>query len=211
MLKRIRLLIAFLFLSSSIFAGYFTDLPPPYCSVEILPYNVNGWVELPLPLERLLKKQFVRTVVEVGCGYGGSTCKIASLLTENGIVYAIVLRDEKSHQERFGDSIYPYQFQQFLSNVIHRKLTNKIIPICMNSRDAIRHLPAQPDIIFINTAHFHGNLLNELDIWFSCVRGRGILCGDGCTDPVIIDRVFHFAKDNNLTVYSHLNFWQLIE
>src|ERR1700733_14361157 len=66
-----------------------TNLPEPYNSVEVLPYDPHGWSVKQKPIACLLNSGCIKTVVEVGSWLGKSTIHIASLLPEDGKVYAI--------------------------------------------------------------------------------------------------------------------------
>src|SRR5579872_2430565 len=80
--------ILFLF-SFSLPVLLFGVLPPPYDSVDLLPYNPQGWYINGPSMEWLIRRGNVKTVIEVGSWLGSSTRHIAKTIPEDGIVYAV--------------------------------------------------------------------------------------------------------------------------
>ena len=159
------------------------------------------------------KKHNVKTVIEVGCWLGASTRSIARLIPEDGKVYAIDhWKGSAEHQTVHAHKL-PTLYEQFLSNVIHEKLTHKIVPIRKSSLEAAQECKVMPDLIYLDASHDEKSVYEDLVAWWPFVKGRGILCGDDywrSGDPVG-KAVRRFAKENGLRVEGYRWFWVLWE
>ena len=189
-----------------------THLPPPYDSVDLLPFNSHGWMldSNRVGLEKLIHTRRVKIVVEVGSWLGTSTRHIASNLPEGGVVYAIDhWLGSPEHQDM---EELPNLYRQFLSNLIHANLTHKIIPLRMSSLEAAKTLEVIPDLVYVDAGHDFDSVYSDLQAWFPFVKGHGILCGDdyywGAVEDLPVKRAVDlFAKENNLIVRDMGWFW----
>ncbi len=194
------------------------EMPSPYCDIKVLPFDKHGFYGNAKHIEALVREHSVQTIIEVGCWMGTSTRHMATLLPEGGKVYAV---DHWLGSE----DIFPLQcykkrkgilYQQFLSNVIHAELTDKIVPVRMESLEAARALDVQPDLIYVDAAHDMESVYKDLKAWYPKVKGHGVLCGDdwrwGKGLPVK-KAVLKFAKEKKLKAVSPpgSNFWYLVE
>jgi predicted O-methyltransferase YrrM len=153
-------------------------------------------------------------VIEVGCWFGFSTRHLATLLPPGGVVYAVdhwtgsLENQEGAHA---WTPKLPYLYEQFLSNVIHENLTDKIIPVRMNSLEASRYLKGtKPDLIYIDASHDYESVYADLAAWYPLVKGHGFMCGDDYLDGEMLTikwAVDQFALDHGLTVKNHGSFW----
>lgn len=188
-------------------------LPEPYRSVELLPCKLEGWYRNARPIEKLFRHHRIRVAIEVGCWLGLSTTHIAKLLPQYGKLYAID-HWEGSAELQSHPSLSTL-YEQFLSNVIWTRLTDKIIPMRMNSVDgppAIGELEIVPDLIYIDASHDFDSVWTDLNIWFPLVKGHGILCGDDWWISGVNAAVRLFAEENHLRIETAGNsFWRLVE
>jgi predicted O-methyltransferase YrrM len=189
------------------------DLPPPYDCVELLPFNPQGWYSNATPMEKLIKEKDPKVVIEVGSWLGLSTRHIARTMRKDGVVYAVDHWLGSPNEDNSSFDL-PNLYRQFLSNVIHENLTDKIIPIRMSSYEASRTLDVKPDLIYLDATHDFYSVYEDLCNWFPFVQGHGVLCGDdylwGYDLPV--QRAVHlFAQLRNLTVHADGWFWYFEE
>lgn len=190
------------------------SLPEPYNSIRVRPFDPDGWYYNAVQMEKIIRENNVKIVVEVGCWLGKSTRHIASLLPEGGKVYAVdhwLGSPIQQEGQRFWNPILPYIYQQFLSNVIHENLTHKIIPIRMSSVMAAEALNIIPDMVYIDADHEKDSVYADLKAWYPLVKGRGILCGDDWVWVSVSEAVKQFAYENRLTIETQGDFWRLHE
>ena len=187
----------------SLFAG-----EDPYANVDLLPFCGDGWYVNGGQIRRIFRKNKIKTVVEVGSWMGASTRHIATLLPEGGQVYAV--DHWQGSIEHEGNGVLGSLYQQFLSNVIHAKLTDRIVPVKMESLKASLHLHGtKVDLVYIDGAHDTESVLNDLRAWYPFVKRDGILCGDDWQWDTVAKAVEIFAEENNLKVFHSHNFWRL--
>lgn len=214
-MKRISHLIIYLMVlaaPSRIKAEDLSHLPEPYCHVNLMPYNPDGWYQNSDPIQSLIEIHHVKSILEVGSWFGLSTRHMASLLPSDGKVYAV---DTwlGSPNEIHDPEILRTLYDQFLSNVIHSHLTDKIIPHRMDSLDAANTLPYVVDMIYLDATHEYEAVLSDLKAWFPHVKSGGIFCGDDWAwgDRGVERAVIDFATENSLTYSTNGWFWQIIK
>jgi predicted O-methyltransferase YrrM len=173
----------------------------------LLPYNDGGFYYHANVFEKIFKYNKIKTVFEVGSWFGKSTRHFAGLIESSGKVYAI---DHwmGSPEHNIQSSQYQKIYEQFLSNVIHKKLEDKIVPVKLSSQIAaikLGKLNHKPDLIYIDASHDFENVYNDLKAWYPFVRKKGILCGDDLSWEGVRKAVILFALENNLilTEISH--------
>jgi predicted O-methyltransferase YrrM len=188
------------------------NLPEPYRSVKLMPFNPEGWYVNSDQMESLFKQTKINVAIEVGCWLGLSTRHIATLLPPDGKLYAVDhWLGSIEHQDRLS---LPTLYDQFLSNVIHAGLTHVIVPMKMSSLEAapiIRSMGVVPDLVYIDASHDTESVLADLNAWFPFVKGHGILCGDDWTWGSVRTAVEIFAQEHQLKIDASENFWCLVE
>lgn len=188
----------------------------PYEGVELLPYNSQGWYGNATAIEELFTKYQPEVVIEVGCWIGSSTIHMGSLLPEKGIIYAVdhwLGSEEHQPGEAYWQPVLPYLYQQFLSNIIHAQLTDKIIPLRMSSLEASQQLVnVQADFIYLDASHDFESVYADLNAWYPLVKDSGILGGDDWGHPDVCQAVEKFAQEQNMIIktYPGTAFWQLV-
>ena len=183
------------------------EYPAPYDTVEVLPFNPQGWYINGPSMEWLIRRSNVKVVIEVGSWLGKSTRHIAQTIPEDGVVYAVDHWMGSPNEDNSSFDILNL-YRQFLSNVIHEKLTHKIIPVRMSSLEASQTLKIKPDLVYIDATHDFTNVMLDLILWYPFVKGHGVLCGDDYfwnDDPSrgggpVKRAVDTFARENNLNV-----------
>lgn len=197
----------------------FASLPFPYNSIELLPFNPQGWYINGPSMEWLIRRGDVKVVIEVGSWLGLSTRHIAKTIPEDGVVYAVDHWMGSPNEDNSSFDI-PNLYRQFLSNVVHEGLTDKIIPVKMSSEEAARTLRIRPDLVYIDATHEFESVYQDLTLWFPFVKGHGTMCGDdyywnhgGPYNPGPVKRAVDlFAKENNLQVFDDGRWmWYLVE
>jgi hypothetical protein len=192
----------------------YAELPHPYNSLkEVRPFVDQGWYCNTVQLGELIKRYHVKTIIEIGVWIGQSTMDMARKIPHDGKIYAVDhFLGSPEHQP--GGSAWqpwlPYLYEQFLSNVIHAKLTHKIIPVRMSSIEASSFLAnIRPDLVYIDAGHDTESVYTDLITWYPFVESRGILCGDDWVWDTVRVAVERFANERRLRIDASGNFWRL--
>ena len=190
------------------------DLPYPYNTIELLPFDGQSLYSNADAMKALITKRNVKTVVEVGSWLGASTRHIAQTLPIDGKVYAVDhwLGGSDQHPLDYLNVKLPTLYEQFLSNVVHAGLTDKIIPIRMDSVSASKALNVFPDLVYIDGSHEEQDVYNDIVAWYPFIQGHGVICGDDWGwggDRPIQKAVKRFATENGLSICENGWFWYL--
>lgn len=179
-----------------------SSLPHPYCDLqEVVPFNHFGMYFNSEFIKQLFQHNSIVNAIEIGSYYGLSTRHIASLLPDQGVLYAV---DSWAY--------WPGMYEQFLSNIIRSGLTAKIIPVKQGSEDAIemfKLLRASYDLIYVDGDHETEGVLRDLELYFPLLSTHGVICGDDWLLSTVRAAVVGFAQKYNLTIYAGCNFWFL--
>jgi predicted O-methyltransferase YrrM len=204
-------------LTALLFSFSDPDLPEPYQGFDLLPPDHHGWYSNAQQIQGIFANHSIKTVIEVGSWLGNSTLHIASLLPRDGKIYAVDhWKGSVEHQpgEAGWYHALPYLYQQFLSNVIHAQMTDKVVPLRMESLEAARFLENRfldVDLIYLDAGHDTASVYQDLKAWYPYVRGHGILTGDDWLWSTVRAAVEQFASENQMSIYAEGNFWRLIE
>ena len=191
------------------------NLPDPYNSLsEILPLDLHGWFreENKLMLTNFIKNTSPKIIVEVGVWCGKSSAYMAQIMPNDCKLYAVdhfKVNSEYSHMQPEIAARAARLYEQFLSNMIHLKSTNKIIPIKMDSLDAANTLDIQADIIYIDGSHKEEDVFNDVCAWSKKLKDNGIICGDDYDAPYVQCGVDRAAQALGLVVKSYGCFWYI--
>lgn len=214
-----------------------TELPSPYNQIEVLPFHLlDGFLNpanarmLQLFAQSNLE-EFVTTrkfipdtkpkiVFELGSWLGTSAIHTATYLPGGSKLYAIDhWRGSLEHQNRPDlTAQLSVLYQQFLSNVIHKDLTDVIIPIRKTTNEAAQFINFKADIIYIDASHEENDVYRDIMNWYPKLNKNGILCGDdwGWTKnhkpPFPVQRaVKRAAKELNVEIKIEGNwFWYFL-
>jgi predicted O-methyltransferase YrrM len=192
-------------------------LPIPYCHLEkVYPYDPFGWFSKPKEkvMKRLINETKAKVVVELGSFLGKSTRFIAHHLPSNGKVFAVDhWRGNIEHQNPERKDVFhklDTLYEQFLSNIIHARLYNKVIPVKETSLDAINKIQTVPDLVFVDASHEYEDVLRDLVAWYPKLRPGGVLIGDdwnwGEGKPVR-KAVIDFATENRVPYFTEAGMW----
>jgi len=165
-------------------------LPEPYDTVEILPYK--PWDSWFFPANKTMLFFFIKqfqpkTVVEIGSWLGASTMFMATYMPKGGLIYAVDHWLGSIEHEFNGVPVFvdiaaqaqlPTLYEQFLSNVIHRQLTDVIVPVRKSSLEAARDLDVAPDLVYVDGSHMEDDVYDDIMAWYPKLKAGGILCGD---------------------------------
>lgn len=186
------------------------SLPEPYTNAEILPFDGSGWFWHPRIFDKWFSEEKIETVIEVGCWMGSSTRCIAKKLGSKGKIYAVDTwlgsPDEECH---LNHPKLSQIYEVFLSNVIHEKLTDFIVPVRMDSILASQYLDIKTDLIYIDASHIADAVYQDIIHWYPHLNKWGVFCGDDWCCPSVREGVEKAANDLFLKIEYGNNWWRL--
>lgn len=184
------------------------DMPEPYKSIKLLPFDGHGWFINAEHLQGILDIRKPKTVIEVGSWLGCSTRFIAGNLPEGGVIYAVdTWRGSINEPEHQKDPRLSYLYQLFLSNIIQTGLTERVIPVRMESIEASKALNVQAELIYIDGAHDTASVYNDIMAWYPHLQEGGVMCGDDWGWISVQNGVVQAANALNRRVLGYKNFW----
>lgn len=184
------------------------EIPEPYRSINLLPFDDHGWFKNEGVVEHCLSIKPAKIVIEVGSWAGKSTRFIADRIPEDGKVYAVdtwLGSPELEKEERL-----PNIFHLFCSNVVHAGLTHKIIPIRMQSLEAAKALNVTADFIYIDAAHDEDNVFQDVLAWSQHLAPDGIICGDDWNWDSVKRGVLQASLEVDCRVMHLSNCWWFV-
>jgi Tfp pilus assembly protein PilF len=166
-------------------------------------------------MARLIEATRPELVIEMGSWKGGSAVQMANLLKEGGIGGKIVCVDtwlggvdtwtdparRAELRLRFG---YPSVYEQFLANVLHRKVEDVIIPFPQTSVIAARWFSRnnlQAELVHL-ASHAGSDMETDLRACWPLVKPGGAIFGTGTAHDVS-----GFVREHALTVEEADGFW----
>ena len=179
----------------------------PYDSNVDLPYLEHGWLrpENKIYLENFIAQLNPKVVVEVGTWLGLTAMMMADRLPANSVVYAVDTFEGST--EHAAISFLPVLYQQFLSNVKHRQLTHKIIPVKKASLEAAKEFKVKAQLIYIDASHDYENVYADIMAWYQHLDVGGIFCGDDWGWPGLNQAVMDAAQKLNVGLNTYGGFW----
>lgn len=194
---------------------YANKLSEPYKSIDVLPMQSwEGWFQNQTILLKLLNEYNPKIIVELGSWLGASTAFIAKNTSDASQIYAIDVWVETAECAKSTglprnelNIFFSRFYQQFLSNVIHLSLANKIIPVRMHTLEAARSLNVNPDLIYVDASHETEDVYNDIKAWYAKLAPNGIMCGDDWGWPTVREGVIKIAKELNQNINFQWNIW----
>jgi len=168
----------------------------PYNTLDkILPFNPHGWFaeSNAKKIEEILKERRPKVVFELGSWLGKSTIFIANRLDFDAKLYAVDhWKGSTEHYLPHRKSIHemlPTLYEQFLSNVVQKRVSDKIIPWRMNTEEAASRAYDENisiDFLYIDASHDEQSVYEDLCHWYPLVKEGGVICGDdwGWSNPM---------------------------
>ncbi len=145
------------------------------------------------------------SIVEVGSWMGDSAAWFASKVP-SGTVYCV---DTWRGPIDVGEnhSILSNLYQQFLSNIANRGLTERILPVRMKSVEAAMCLDVQADMVFLDADHSAVGCYEDILLWAPKVKPGGLLCGDDMNMHTVEDAVTMASRTLGRQVLRGEHFW----
>ncbi len=179
-----------------------------YESIFVLPEDPHGWFSdvNAKVLDEAIKKINPLIIIEIGTWLGSSACFMAKRLRPEARLYAVdhwMFGSETVLKTPSLNKKLPTLYQQFLSNVIIRGLTDKIIPVRMSSMEAANSLNIKADLIYIDGAHDEESVYNDIIAWHPKLSENGKMYGDDYFCPTVQKGLSRAANNLELKIKVH--------
>lgn len=195
-----------------------------YQNLELLPEDTHGWNGKSEFFCQTIKKLLPDTIIEVGTWKGqsaitmGKCCKDFSLSSKIYCVDtwlgAIEFWTDLSHTEErnlIQKNGYPQIYYQFLSNVVHNKLEDFIIPFPNTSLIAARFFKKNnitSKMIYIDGSHDEDDVYMDIKYYYDILEKGGIMFGDDYSWYQVRNAVNKFTEELKISYETHQdNFW----
>lgn len=196
-----------------------------YDNLDLLPEDLTGWNGASDIFNVLIDRIKPTIIIEVGTWKGLSTITMGKCIQALNLptkIYcvdtwlgAIEFWDEYAHTEDRNLMLkngYPNIYYQFLSNVVHNKLEDVIIPFPNTSDNGFRFFQRKninADIIYIDASHEEEDVYKDIFNYFQLLNNNGVIFGDDFSDWAgVQNAVNRFATENNLNVFVVANnYW----
>ncbi len=184
-----------------------TDLEP----------DIQGWGSNSPIFEGVLKAIKPSLVIEIGSWKGASIIHMAKVAAAENLDTCFICVDtwlgsnetlwldpeyRRSLRLRGG---YPSMFRQFVANIKHVGLQDRIYPLPMTSSAAfylLRRLAIRPDAIYVDAGHEEDEVYLDLKLYFDLLRPGGVMFGDDYSPqwPGVPAAVNRFAAERKLVL-----------
>lgn len=171
----------------------------PYDGVTLLPFDKFGWNSDSPEFFAIIEQLKPKLIIEVGTYFGASARNMATFAKDYHKDVEIVCIDtflgsvEHWHNHQyFKPDLFkngrPPIFEQFISNVIHLKLTDTITPFPIDSVNGgltLQRYGVQADLIYIDGGHEYESITTDLRIFRNLVRPGGmVMLDDSHYEPI---------------------------
>ncbi len=154
--------------------------------------DYQGWASDHEYLIRAINETRPAVVVEIGVWKGGSVITMADRIKQLGLDAVVVAVDtwlgawDHWLQPQWFSSLkiqdgYPTLFHTFASNIILKGLQEYVVPIPLDSLNAVKVLQARGvtvDLLHIDGGHDYPAVMADLTAWWPLLREGGVLLGD---------------------------------
>jgi hypothetical protein len=187
-----------------------------------IPFDDQGWGSRSQAFAKLVTRIRPRLIVEVGTWKGGSAiemaCQLDQLdLTDSQILCidtwlgALEMWGDHTDADRYGSLAlkhgYPQLYYQFLANVCHKGMQQRIIPLPMPSITAAQWLSlrgVRAELIYLDGSHEEEDVYADLTDYWDLLAGGGVIFGDDYAWTGVKMAVQRFAAERRLRL-EHLD------
>jgi len=153
--------------------------------------DFQGWASDHPYLTRAIDEVQPSLIVEIGAYRGGAVMTMADPLRLRGLDGVVLAVDtwlgawgRRLRPVWLGDlrfeGGYPSLFRTFSANVIERGLADHVVPLPLDSVNAVvvKARGLRPDIVHVDAAHDYDSVSNDLRLLWPLLRPGGVLIGD---------------------------------
>lgn len=197
-----------------------------YDNLELLPEDKQGWNGNYEIFRSLIDEIKPSLIVEVGTWKGQSAINMGTHIKNTNLDCKLICVDTWLGAIEFWTSYsntkerglllkngYPQVYYQFLSNVVHNKLEDIILPFPNTSENGFRYLlfnNLSPQMVYIDASHEEDDVYKDIKNFYSILSPNGVIFGDDYTKdwPGVVNSVNKFKDEMNLNLeIINNNFW----
>lgn len=199
---------------TNVFAGY----------VPRMTEDSRGWNSEHASFDEIIATTRPNVVIDVGVWKGGSTIYLANLLRKNDVRGTVISVDTflgslehcnidteifKLISRRHG---MPMLYDQFMSNMVRRGVTDYVVPLPQTSVTAallLRRLGVQAGLIHIDASHEYDDVLKDSRMYWDILAPGGYLVGDDYHHywPDVIRAADDFAAEKGVSLSARDPKW----
>lgn len=200
----------------------------PYSGFDFaaLPEDTHGWGSDSPAFRELILAEKPNLIVEVGTWKGGSALHMAKVLGESGLPGVVLCIDtwlgalefwtDTADPARYGSLRlkhgYPSVYYQFLANICHRGLQQRIVPFPQTSATGalwLRYFGVRAEMIYIDGSHEEEDVYQDLCDYWEVLAPGGILVGDDYAWDGVRIAVERFAREQRRVITFVADKWVL--
>ncbi|MBX9747200.1 MAG: class I SAM-dependent methyltransferase [Hyphomonadaceae bacterium] len=186
-----------------------------YTALDLdLPVDLQGWGSDHPIFERVISEFRPAIVLEVGTWKGASVITMAHAARKHAVASQFICvdtwlggidgwLDAKYRQSLLLRGGYPSLFRQFIKNLQHEGISDRVFPLPNTSTAAyyiLKKLGVHPNAVYIDGGHEFEAVSMDLKLYFDLLAPGGVLFGDDY-DPYwsgVVRAVDSFAEANAL-------------
>jgi cephalosporin hydroxylase len=181
--------------------------------------SVTGWGGKDPIFRKFIRRLRPQVIIEVGSWKGESAITMAETCQLYDLPCSIICVDtwlgSEEHILNCAKDLklihgYPSLYYQFLSNVVHRKVHDIIVPLptaSITAASVIKKLNIKADLIYIDASHQYEAVLADLIAFAPLVAGGGLMFGHDRSWPSVRQAVEQYCKLMKCWYRTEREFW----
>lgn len=176
-------------LISALWHGRDPFADPP---ADLRPLDLQGWRSVHPYLADAVSAFRPRVVVEIGTWKGASALYLARTMAEQGVAGTVIAvdtwlgavdhwADESLFAELATEHGFPSLYRTFLANVVREGMTDRVIPLpldSVNAAELLRLRGVTADVIHLDAGHEEASVAADLRAWWPVLRPGGLFIAD---------------------------------
>ncbi len=180
-------------------------LPAPYNNLTTLkPPKLNGRLDAVhrAQLINLIHQIKPKNILDISCDASLAAIYIATMTSKDTLIYAI------------NNDQTPESTEQWLSNIIHHKLIDRLIVLDDSTIAELSTGTTQFDLIYLHELESDEQLYAALNFWDTKLSSHGVLCGnnDFLKSDYSRTKFIEYTKNLGYSIQiTEMSFWRLIK
>ena len=159
---------------------------------DLRPGDLQGWRSIHPYLEAAVIDGRPRVIIEIGTWKGASALFLARTMAAHDVAGTVIAvdtwlgavddwADAALFAELATEHGYPSLYRTFLANVVHAGMTDRIVPLpldSVNAAELLRLRDVTADVIHLDAGHEEASVAADLRAWWPILRPGGLLIAD---------------------------------